>query len=96
MTKRRTRDTWWFNVSHPKTLTSQDVLQFNLWDTSNNKLLKQVTIDLSDIKWISRLRHGSTHNYQGREILKVYAYRDYRIKRFILYFGHVDDGLFPI
>ena len=96
MTKRTTRDTWWFNVSHPKAMTSQDLLEFNLWNTKNTSLIKKISIDLSDPKWMTRVRHGSTHNYLGREILKVNAYRDYRTNRFIIYFGHVDDGLYYI
>jgi len=96
MTKRTNRDTWWFNVSNPTTLTPQDLLQFNLWDTSNTNLIKQVTIDLSNTKWMTRVRRGSTHNYMGRDILKVNAFRDNKTKRFVIYFGHVDDGLYPI
>ena len=96
MTKTTTRDIWWFNVSHPKSMTSQDLLEFNLWNTNNTSLVKKRTINLSDPKWMTRVQQGSTHNYNGREILKVNAYRDIKTQRFIIYFGHVSDGLYPI
>jgi hypothetical protein len=96
ITELETRDYWWFNVSSPENLEPNDVLRFNLWDTKNTKLIKQVTIDLSKDKWFEKIQKASIHTYKGRDILKVHAYRDKRTKEFIMYFGRVTDGLYRI
>ena len=96
ITERETRDRWWFNVSSPENLEPTDVLRFNLWDTTKTILIKHVTIDLFKDKWLEKIQKASTHTYKGREILKVHAYRDKRTKEFIMYFGHVNDGLYRI
>lgn len=96
ITESETRDRWWFNVSSPENLEPNDVLRFNLWDATNTKLIKQVTIDLSKDKWLEKIQKASIHTYKGRDILKVHAYCNKRTKEFIMYFGRVKDGLYPI
>lgn len=96
MTIRETRDTWWFNISEPQSLSRTNIIRLNLWDADNNELVKQVTLDLSSDSWLEKIQKAPSHTYKGREILKANAYRDRRTNRFILYFGRVGAGLYRI
>ena len=88
-------DTWWYNISNPINLKLNSELIFNLWDTENRDLIKQVEIKL-DQEWMKRVQNASTHTYKNREICKVHIQRNHYTKKFILYFGKKTDGFYPI
>lgn len=90
------KDIWWYNICSPFNLTSRDVILLNLWDAVNQKLIKQVTLNLGQNDWLKRIQSASTHYYRGTEICKIHIQRDHRSKEDIIYFGLKIEGAYPI
>jgi len=88
-------DTWWYHISSPDRLTSQDVIQINLWDTMNHSLVKKVVLNLRE-NWLTRMKNASTHVYLRRDILKIHINRKHGTNEFIIYFGRKEDGVYPL
>ncbi len=88
-------DYWWFNISSPSKLSSQDVIQLNLWDTMNQTLVKKAVLVLEE-NWLSRIKQASTHFYRRTEICKVHIQRRHGTNKFIIYFGRKEDGIYQL
>ena len=88
-------DLWWFNISSPSKLTSQDVIHLSLWDHANQNLVKESVLDLRK-NWLSRIRQASTHFYLQTEICKVHIQRRLGTNQFVIYFGKKEDGVYSL
>jgi len=90
------RDLWWYNISTPAKLTHNDVIILNLYDTNNRILIRKVILNLNQNNWLHRIKKSSTHNYRGTEICKIHIKREHGTNQFKIWFGNVDDGLYPV
>jgi hypothetical protein len=88
-------DRWWYNISYPHKLYIGNSLEFNLWDSTNKRLVKKAIIKINE-SWLNRIINASTHFYNEREICKVHILRKHSSKEFIMYFGRKKDGVYII
>ena len=88
-------DYWWYNISSPSKLNSQDRIRLNLWNPENRELIKRVVLDLKK-NWLSRIQKASKHIYRDLEICKVYIRRKHGSNEFFIYFGRLEDGIYPL
>lgn len=91
-----TLDHWWYKITYPKKRTKRDIIIFNLWDSTREKLIKKITLNLNDDEWLSRIQKASTHYNHGVELCSVHIERKKSTNNFNIYFGKKIDGLFKI
>jgi len=88
-------DIWWYNISSPSKLSNRDQIHLNLWDSKNQKLVKETVLNLEE-NWLSRIKRASTHFCRGIEICKVHIQRRHGTNQFIIYFGRKESGKYPL
>ncbi len=89
-----TFESWWYNLSNLEdwlTPKSRIVLVVN---DSNNSRIGTIVLDMA--KWYDRIIHASYHKWRNRKIVKVHVTKKNGHPNYLIYFGKISDGTYPI
>jgi hypothetical protein len=67
-----------------------------LYDASNEIKIGTIILRLDKDDWFNRISQASRHTHGGREIIKIHIIKEYKNQQYYIYFGKMEDGVYPI
>jgi len=91
------RDYWWYNLSSPEDwMTKESKITFILNDKNKEDRIGSIELRLNANNWYNRIISANSQLYKRRKIIKVHIVKENKSNKFIIYFGQVGDGIYPV
>ncbi len=94
---RGNRDYWWYDLSSPDGWITEDTrIKFILNDKSDIDRIGSILLRMDENDWYNRIMSASFHFKRERKTIKVHIFKELSTHQYKIYFGHKDDGVYPV
>jgi len=91
------RDYWWYNLSSPDGwIDHETAIRLILNGKDKTDKIGKIILPIGKSVWRNRIIKASYHLYNNRKIIKVHVYKENGNDQYLIYFGRISDGIYPV